>query len=150
MASSQKYMTYIMPFFALTGLYWPFGLVLYWVTTNVWTLGQQFILGRRYPYTAPAAADGAAAPSTARREVADSGRTTGTAVKGTPAKRAVPTARRRSRRGSSRAARGPAGRPRTARRQRQGRRGRGYGREHAEAAGEGPIGAGSRSRAARG
>ena len=31
---SQKYMTYIMPFFALTGLYWPFGLVLYWVTTN--------------------------------------------------------------------------------------------------------------------
>ena len=54
MASSQKYMTYIMPFFALTGLYWPFGLVLYWVTTNVWTLGQQFILGRRYPYTPPA------------------------------------------------------------------------------------------------
>ena len=57
MASSQKYMTYIMPFFALTGLYWPFGLVLYWVTTNVWTLGQQFILGRRYPYTPPAADD---------------------------------------------------------------------------------------------
>jgi len=62
MASSQKYMTYIMPFFALTGLYWPFGLVLYWVTTNVWTLGQQFILGLRYPYTPPAA-DGS--PATA-------------------------------------------------------------------------------------
>jgi YidC/Oxa1 family membrane protein insertase len=60
MASSQKYMTYIMPFFALTGLYWPFGLVLYWCTTNVWTLGQQYILGRRYPYTPPAAADDAA------------------------------------------------------------------------------------------
>ncbi len=60
MASSQKYMTYIMPFFALTGLYWPFGLVLYWVTTNVWTLGQQFILGRRYPYTPPAVDDGKA------------------------------------------------------------------------------------------
>ena len=55
MASSQKYMTYIMPFFALTGLYWQFGLVLYWVTTNVWTMGQQYILGRRYPYTPPAA-----------------------------------------------------------------------------------------------
>jgi YidC/Oxa1 family membrane protein insertase len=69
MASSQKYMTYIMPFFALTGLYWPFGLVLYWVTTNVWTLGQQWLLGRRYPYTPPAAAtdgDSAAAPATAR------------------------------------------------------------------------------------
>jgi YidC/Oxa1 family membrane protein insertase len=69
MANSQKYMTYIMPFFALTGLYWPFGLVLYWVTTNVWTMGQQFILGRRYPYTPPApVGDGAAtsAPATAR------------------------------------------------------------------------------------
>jgi YidC/Oxa1 family membrane protein insertase len=68
MASSQKYMTYIMPFFALTGLYWPFGLVLYWVTTNVWTLGQQWILGRRYPYTPPQAADAdsSATPATAR------------------------------------------------------------------------------------
>jgi YidC/Oxa1 family membrane protein insertase len=57
MAASQKYMQYVMPFFALTGLYWQFGLVLYWVTTNVWTLGQQYILGRRYPYTPPAADD---------------------------------------------------------------------------------------------
>jgi YidC/Oxa1 family membrane protein insertase len=71
MGGAQKYMTYIMPFFALTGLYWPFGLVLYWVTTNVWTLGQQFILGRRYPYTPPAADDSkaeaapAAKPATA-------------------------------------------------------------------------------------
>ncbi|MBO0822892.1 MAG: membrane protein insertase YidC [Actinobacteria bacterium] len=62
MAQSQKYMTYIMPLFALTGLYWQFGLVLYWVTTNVWTLGQQYILGRRYPYTPPAADGTTAAP----------------------------------------------------------------------------------------
>jgi YidC/Oxa1 family membrane protein insertase len=55
MANSQKYMMYIMPLFALTGLYWEFGLVLYWVTTNVWTLGQQGLLARRYPYTPPAA-----------------------------------------------------------------------------------------------
>jgi len=74
MASSQKYMTYIMPFFALTGLYWPFGLVLYWVTTNVWTLGQQFLLGRRYPYTPPATAtDGGAVPSTAAARSLTSG-----------------------------------------------------------------------------
>jgi YidC/Oxa1 family membrane protein insertase len=67
MGQSQKYMMYIMPVFALSGLYWPFGLVLYWVTTNVWTLGQQWILGRRYPYTPPAA-DGtpASAPAAAR------------------------------------------------------------------------------------
>jgi YidC/Oxa1 family membrane protein insertase len=60
MANSQKYMAYIMPFFALTGLYWPFGLVLYWVTTNVWTLGQQWLLFKRYPWTPPAA-DGSVA-----------------------------------------------------------------------------------------
>jgi YidC/Oxa1 family membrane protein insertase len=80
MASSQKYMTYIMPFFALTGLYWPFGLVLYWVTTNVWTMGQQYILGRRYPYTPPApAGDGAAAstPAAARALTGGGARTTG-------------------------------------------------------------------------
>jgi YidC/Oxa1 family membrane protein insertase len=56
MGQSQKYMAYIMPFFALTGLYWPFGLVLYWVTTNVWTLGQQWLLFKRYPYPPAAAA----------------------------------------------------------------------------------------------
>ena len=45
----SKNMMYIAPFFALTGLYWAFGLVLYWVTTNVWTLGQQHFLFRRLP-----------------------------------------------------------------------------------------------------
>jgi YidC/Oxa1 family membrane protein insertase len=48
-ANMQKYMVYIAPFFALTGLYWQFGLVIYWVTTNVWTLGQQHILFRNLP-----------------------------------------------------------------------------------------------------
>jgi YidC/Oxa1 family membrane protein insertase len=48
MAQSQKYMMYIVPFFSLTGLYWQYGLVLYWVTTNVWTLGQQFFMFRNW------------------------------------------------------------------------------------------------------
>jgi YidC/Oxa1 family membrane protein insertase len=101
MASSQKYMTYIMPFFALTGLYWPFGLVLYWVTTNVWTLGQQFILGQRYPYTPPAPADGTAAASTAGARPLTAGGTKGsgskgTSVKGTPVKRALPAGQARA------------------------------------------------------
>ena len=56
MAASQKYMAYIVPFFALSGLYWQFGLVLYWVTTNVWTLGQQYVLFKRYPTPALATA----------------------------------------------------------------------------------------------
>ena len=40
----QKMMQYIVPVFALSGLYWQYGLVLYWVTTNLWTLGQQYVL----------------------------------------------------------------------------------------------------------
>jgi YidC/Oxa1 family membrane protein insertase len=48
MAGMQKYMMYIVPFFSLTGLYWQYGLVLYWVTTNLWTLGQQFFMFRNW------------------------------------------------------------------------------------------------------
>jgi YidC/Oxa1 family membrane protein insertase len=62
MGNSQKYMMYIMPFFALSGLYWPFGLVMYWVTTNVWTLGQQYVLFTKFP--APALSGTAGSAST--------------------------------------------------------------------------------------
>jgi YidC/Oxa1 family membrane protein insertase len=65
MASSQKFMQYIVPVFALSGLYWQYGLVLYWVSTNLWTLGQQYVLFKRFPPPVPAgaAAGGAAAPA---------------------------------------------------------------------------------------
>jgi YidC/Oxa1 family membrane protein insertase len=62
MGQSQKLMAYIMPLFALTGLYWQFGLVLYWVTTNLWTLGQQYILLRKYPIGAAAMGPGGNVP----------------------------------------------------------------------------------------
>jgi len=65
MGQSQKYMMYIMPFFALSGLYWPFGLVLYWVTTNCWTLLQQWVLFRRFPQPGAAAAGAATSPAVA-------------------------------------------------------------------------------------
>jgi YidC/Oxa1 family membrane protein insertase len=70
MAQSQKYMMYIVPFFSLTGLYWQYGLVLYWVTTNLWTLGQQFFMFRNWttepvqPASATASAAGAPARTT--------------------------------------------------------------------------------------
>ena len=64
MAQSQKYMMYIVPFFSLTGLYWQFGLVLYWVTTNLWTLGQQYFMFRNWT-TEPTQAAGATAAATA-------------------------------------------------------------------------------------
>ncbi len=60
MASSQKMMQYIVPVFALSGLYWEYGLVMYWVTTNLWTLGQQYVLFKRFPPPVPAGAAGAA------------------------------------------------------------------------------------------
>ena len=70
MAGMQKYMMYIVPFFSLTGLYWQYGLVLYWVTTNLWTLGQQFFMFRNWTAedaqaaSATAAASGGAARAT--------------------------------------------------------------------------------------
>jgi YidC/Oxa1 family membrane protein insertase len=63
MASSQKMMQYIVPVFALSGLYWQYGLVLYWVTTNLWTLGQQYVLFRRFPPPATATPGAAGAPA---------------------------------------------------------------------------------------
>ena len=63
MAQSQKYMQYVIPFFSLTGLYWAYGLVLYWVTTNLWTLGQQWFMFRNWT-TEPVGAAGAVAGAT--------------------------------------------------------------------------------------
>jgi YidC/Oxa1 family membrane protein insertase len=60
MAGMQKYMMYVVPFFSLTGLYWQYGLVLYWVTTNLWTLGQQYFMFRNWT-TEPVQAAGATA-----------------------------------------------------------------------------------------
>jgi len=59
----SKNMMYIAPFFALTGLYWQFGLVLYWVTTNLWTLGQQHFLFRNLPIVGSATVGASAVQS---------------------------------------------------------------------------------------
>ena len=78
----SKNMMYIAPFFALTGLYWQFGLVLYWVTTNVWTLGQQHFLFRNLPVvgsaTVGASATQAASGSGAARNASGAAAKTGT------------------------------------------------------------------------
>jgi YidC/Oxa1 family membrane protein insertase len=84
----SKNMMYIAPFFALTGLYWQFGLVLYWVTTNVWTLGQQHFLFRKLPLvgstTVGASAVGAASGTSgtgAKSATAKAGTSSGSAAK---------------------------------------------------------------------
>ncbi|GGL39876.1 membrane protein insertase YidC [Planomonospora parontospora] len=49
MAQQQKILMYISPLFAIFSLSFPLGLILYWVTTNLWTLGQQHWYYSRHP-----------------------------------------------------------------------------------------------------
>ncbi|HUG85664.1 MAG TPA: YidC/Oxa1 family membrane protein insertase, partial [Euzebya sp.] len=47
-AQVQKIMLYVMPFFlGFLSFTFPIGVVLYWVTTNFWTMGQQAIIFRQ-------------------------------------------------------------------------------------------------------
>ncbi len=92
MAATQKYMMYIVPFFSLTGLYWQYGLVLYWVTTNLWTLGQQYFMFRNWTTeptqaaTATAAAAGgpARAAQSSTRSASGAAKASPGAAKSTP------------------------------------------------------------------
>jgi YidC/Oxa1 family membrane protein insertase len=50
MFRTQKMMLYVMPLvFAFSGVNFPIGVLVYWSTTNLWSLGQQFIVIRRMP-----------------------------------------------------------------------------------------------------
>ncbi len=49
-AQQQKLLLYILPFvFAVSGVAFPIGVLIYWTTTNLWTMGQQFYVIRRNP-----------------------------------------------------------------------------------------------------
>jgi YidC/Oxa1 family membrane protein insertase len=49
-AQQQKILLYVLPLvFAVSGVYFPLGVVLYWLTSNLWTMGQQFYVIRRNP-----------------------------------------------------------------------------------------------------
>lgn len=50
MAKQQRMLMYLMPLiFAFSGVYFPIGVLLYWLTTNMWTMGQQFYTIRKMP-----------------------------------------------------------------------------------------------------
>jgi YidC/Oxa1 family membrane protein insertase len=54
MPSQQKIMLYVLPpIFALFGLNFQMGVLIYWVTTNVWSLGQQHFVIKAMPHIAP-------------------------------------------------------------------------------------------------
>ncbi|HET7398935.1 MAG TPA: membrane protein insertase YidC [Intrasporangium sp.] len=55
-AKQQKVLLYLMPiFFAISGVNFPIGVLVYWLTTNLWTMGQQFYVIRNMPAPGSAA-----------------------------------------------------------------------------------------------
>jgi YidC/Oxa1 family membrane protein insertase len=50
MASTQKMMLYLLPLvFAISGVNFPVGVLIYWTVTNLWSMGQQFYTIKRMP-----------------------------------------------------------------------------------------------------
>jgi YidC/Oxa1 family membrane protein insertase len=50
MARQQRMLMYILPLvFAVSGINFPIGVLVYWFTTNLWSMGQQFYVIRRMP-----------------------------------------------------------------------------------------------------
>jgi YidC/Oxa1 family membrane protein insertase len=50
LAQQQKILLYVMPLvFAVSGVNFPIGVLIYWLTTNLWSMGQQFYTIRRMP-----------------------------------------------------------------------------------------------------
>lgn len=55
-AQQQKMMLYLFPIiFAVSGVFFPIGVLIYWFTTNLWTMCQQFYVIRRMPAPGSAA-----------------------------------------------------------------------------------------------
>jgi YidC/Oxa1 family membrane protein insertase len=64
---SQRMLMFALPLiFVPFILSFPAGLILYWITTNVWTIGQQLVIQKVVPPPAVATAGGAAAVETAK------------------------------------------------------------------------------------
>ena len=57
-AQQQKILLYVFPLvFAVSGVNFPIGVLLYWLTTNVWSMCQQFYVIRRNPVPGSPAAE---------------------------------------------------------------------------------------------
>ncbi len=49
-AQQQKMLLYVLPLaFGFGGIFFPIGVLFYWTTSNLWTMGQQFYVIRRNP-----------------------------------------------------------------------------------------------------
>ncbi|MDS1271471.1 membrane protein insertase YidC [Lipingzhangella sp. LS1_29] len=74
MMQTQKFMMYLAPAFGLFGLAMPVGVLIYWVSNNIWTMGQQHYLFRKNPAKTAASngASGAGKSTGAQGHDADS------------------------------------------------------------------------------
>jgi YidC/Oxa1 family membrane protein insertase len=87
MEPTQRYLMMALPFvFVIFVIRFPAGLLVYWITTNLWTVGQQSVIRRKLGHQTPAGGDsagggsagggddnGAAAPAPTRKEKKQSG-----------------------------------------------------------------------------
>ena len=123
-AQQQKMLLYVLPVvFAVGGIAFPIGVLLYWTTSNLWTMGQQFYVIRNNPAPGTEAArlkaerdaKKAAGKGLAGDDAADAGTTTVVAdepvVDRRPAQRQQPQ-RQSKRQRQSKSRGGPSGGPR--------------------------------------
>jgi YidC/Oxa1 family membrane protein insertase len=120
-AQQQKVLLYVLPVvFAVGGIAFPIGVLLYWTTSNLWTMGQQFVVIRHNPVPGTPAAEAKArrdAEKRARKGEAEPTGTAGTATaveappvqmtKPTPPSRQQPKRMTREQRKKQRPAPGP-------------------------------------------
>ena len=67
MVRQQKILLYVFPIvFAVGGINFPIGVLIYWFTTNLWTMGQQFYVIRNNPQPGTPAFDALEARKTAK------------------------------------------------------------------------------------
>jgi YidC/Oxa1 family membrane protein insertase len=88
MDRTQRYIFMAMPFvFTFVVINFPVGLMIYWITTNLWTVGQTVLIRKMMPPPLPIAASGASggeSPSPGGKD-GGGGRDGGGKAKGTPA-----------------------------------------------------------------
>ncbi len=71
-AQQQKMLLYVLPVvFAVGGVAFPIGVLFYWTTTNLWTMGQQFYVIRRNPAPGTPAYDAKVARDRAKGRTPD-------------------------------------------------------------------------------
>ena len=79
----QKLLLYVLPLsFAVSGVFFPIGVLLYWLTTNVWSMGQQAWVIKRMP---PVNLNPGKTPPAAKDDKGGKGTKTSTAVVEAPA-----------------------------------------------------------------